>query len=618
MTEEPVASEKFRAKIEERRLREALDKPPEVTASPEFRDLVPDTGIDRSEEDQELDRFIDGIDIIDAYIRWCGKSMPHVGVGQTESIMVSCPVPTHPDKNPSAWINSKKKTWFCGTCQIGGDVYDIAAYRFGYPVPGYKDGIRFHQLRRDMAGDYGYSFVRVPGAAVPLMVPPSSESEETTEEPTTLAPVVELHDEEQFEVITYPSLNWRAVVPPDTFLDRWMQQTTIDDVPEEYHFWHGMIAISLALGRDVTLYDSHPVLANLFVCILGQSGSGKSKSRNYLDLLLREALPYDSSMTTSKGTKIIGSPASAEALVGQFSKPIYDDPGNPKAITGYGAVRGLVDFNELSSLMGRTQRQGNVLKPNLMEFYDGRETVSTISVTHGEKEARSPFCCALTTTQPLVIKRLVTQEDADSGFLNRWVFAAGPLKERQAIGGVKVDVTPAVDPLRDIAGWAAAGFEMQWDADAIQLVQLFFRDTLWPERDKDETGLLTRMDLLFKKLCLLLSANLHQTQVTVGIVQCVISMYRYLLECYSIPGTQIGTTLQSEVRNAILWQVKKAADKGKGMTASEINKSLKRRNYPLDLLVRVLDYMTQLGEIELRKANTGTVGRPTVRYHLVG
>ena len=92
-----------------------------------------------------------------------------------------------------------------------------------------------------------------------------------------------------------------------------MKAVTIDDVPEEYHFWHAMMGLGLTVGRDVSLVDNPEVYANLFVCLLGMTGSGKSKAKRYLSNVMHEAAPWDNNQKEPLGVKMIPTPASAEA-----------------------------------------------------------------------------------------------------------------------------------------------------------------------------------------------------------------------------------------------------------------------------------------------------------------
>jgi len=610
----------FQRKLEERRRKAA-----EEQAATDFThdsDLIPENPYNKTPEDIELDRVVSSIDIVDGYRRFCGKMNPVVRQGQTEGIKISCPKPSHPDNDPSAWINTKDQVWFCGGCQEGGDIYDIAAYHFGYPVPGYKEGATFHELRRSMAEAYGYSFVTIPGKVEKVMVSPTAEPPPEAQEQES---DIELSEsgrpavvEQLFEDddIIFPTLDWRPIVVPGTFMYEYMQCTTIDDVPEEYHFWNGLIALGLAIGRDVSLYDQIPVYGNIFLCLMGHTGDGKSRSYSHLRRLLKAALPYKFDDETNKGAEIVQSAGSAESLIHHFSKPVMD-PINPKMVAYYAPVRGLIEYNELSGLVGRTARVGNVIKPTLMDFYDASTTVSTSSMTHGRKVAEMPFASAFTTTQPRAFKDLIKRSDADSGFLNRWIFASGQAKTRVAVGGVSVDVGPAVKPLLEVHGWAGSGRVVQWDIEAIERFTDFYHAVLHPAQKRDDSGFLTRMDLTLKKLILLFAANQMLDVVHVDLVDAVLRMYPYLVSAYSIPAAQLGNTLAQEIQDELLRQIKRGTEKkSNGMTLREINLMIKRKKYPLDLVTKTLKYMTDLGMIEA-VASKGA-GRPTVRYRDVG
>lgn len=593
--------------------------------------------------DETLDRVVDDLDIIAAYNQYAQKGIVDPG-GRTESIKVRCPNPSHPDHNPSAWINTEKQTFMCATCG-GGDKFDIAAWYFSMPVPGYKQGRSFHELRERIAASRGYTVSRSAGVTTitaPEVLQAGTDVPEAVREvaevpadPTVgpdgahievgppvapfvdapLAAVTDIADHRAvpLELVDEIALDWKPLCPPGTFLDIYMRQTVVDDVPEEYHFWNGLLAIAAALGRDATLQDLRPVYGNLFVCILGRTGAGKSKAKYLLDLLLHEALPYSITDPFSKGVLRANAPASAEALIWMFQKKIKD-PSTGKEDNF--PVRGIVDYNELSSLVGRTQRSGNVLTPTLMQFYDMEPTVSTTSRTHGTELAVEPYACAVTTSQPKSLKGLLTQGDAASGALNRWFFAVGKSKPRIAVGGSMPDITPAIKPLKDIQGWATAVKQITWSQDALDSFTRFFVTTIEPTMKRDETDLLSRLDLLCKKLVLLFTANMQHRQVQVESIDQMKHMFDYILQCYGVPGAQVGSTLQEEIRTDILKAVvSHQSRKGVGPTARDINQLLKQRKHPLDIFNRTLKHMVEIEEINSEVVMPiGGRGRPATRY----
>lgn len=611
-----------RRREREKATREQVEKNPEFAA-----DLVPDAVYEASDADQEIDRIIGDIDPLDAYWRWIGKMKPDSRHTQNEGVVISCPIPGHNDppkggghQGYNAWINADTGLWFCGKCWEGGDVYDLAAIHMGKWNPGkeksYKKGADFHLVREKMAKDYGYTITSTPGGQK-IIVPPiiiPEEPEQHAEAPK-LADVVQLHEDDD-EEIEMPSFDWRPVVPEDTFLHEYMKAVCVDDAPEEYHFFHALIALGFALGRDATLFDSVPVYGNLFICTLGRSGVGKSKAKRHLDALLDQALPYDRSLVPSKGVKRVNAPGSAESLVYAFMEPV-EDPSNPKRVAYYAPVKGIVAFNELSALVARTNRTGSAMKPTLMEFYDMEQRVETSSMTTGGKIAEAPFASAITTSQPLALRGLLDQTDDASGFLNRWVFVPGKEKRRYSVGGVQVDVTPAVAPLQRVVGWAS-GFgrdQIEWSDQAYAAWDKFFHDTLEPMRRKQQGHMLVRLDLTLKKLMLLFAANRHERELSEQSVADALYLFPYLKAAYGVPEAQIGNSVNNEIAEVIMKQIDKYKD---GITMSKMWDNIKHRKFDRKRVLDMLTTLTKMGLIEEQAVNTGRVGRPTIRYRRAG
>lgn len=617
----------FERKLRERREAKAVVERAALDDKGIFPDeLIPDIDTSKgqlSDADHALDAAVEGIDIIDAYRRWVGKMVPDVRAGQTESIMISCPVPGHEDRNPSAWLSIDKQTWYCAACTRGGDMHDFAAWHFGYDVPGYKQAGQFGELRKQMAADFGYTFSELPGGAIEVIEP---EPEVTaSEHEATMAGLSE-EDAKELEDLTVslgmtmPKLNWQAVTPPGTFLDEYMKCCIIDDSVDEFHFFNGLMAIGMALGRQVALEDSLPVFGNLFMCALGKTGEGKSKARSYMSRVIREALPHDKTDPFTRGSKLIQSPASAESLIMSFNQQVTD-PSDPKKILGLAEVRGVIDFNELSSLMSRTNRSGSALKPTLMEFYDMSETVSTTSITTGVKEAFRPYASLHTTSQLRSLRDLVNSGDDASGFLNRWVFVLGPAKKRFSMGGRGVDVTPAVTPLKRILAWGSTfkGSDMvTMSPEGLKVYDEFFHSVIAPTQTEEDHSLFARLDLLTKKLMLLLAANKHEKVVSVDTVREMMKIVPYLIECYSLANSEIIKNEYSELANEIrAIAARQYKVDGGAVTMRQISKTLWRKNVNPGLLASTVDNLVKLGMLKIKPSPPGSKGRPTVRYEYV-
>jgi hypothetical protein len=602
----------FQKKVAERKAAKQESKP-------SFdNDLIPDLGEFTNPRNNQLDTIINQLDIVDAYVRWCGKSKPDPR-GKRESVMISCPNPSHPDKNPSAWMNLDKNTWFCGGCNIGGDIFDIAAWHFGYPVPGYKTATgEFVKLRQQMGEALGYvEQTAVGGQKYVEKIVDETEQPLATVSYTPEAVIAETEADEEPERagVTYQTIDWRSLVTPGTFLAEWMERTSEDDLPEEYYFWLGLQALGLAVGRNAYLEDAIPVYGNMYICLLGKSGFGKSRSIFRLSQLLTGAVPYDfKNPGTTTGVQMVPSPGSAESLIDSFSAPV-PDPANSKQTAYHAPVRALVKFDEMSTLIQRSGRVGSALKPTLMEFYDANAMVTLKTRGQGLTIAQEPFCSTISTTQVKSIRELITRQDADSGFLNRWIFVTGAPKANFDLMGIQIDLAYATQLLKDIHVWAKTPVPLRMDngTPARKVWSDAFYNVIQPIKEADDSDLATRLDLIIKKLIVLLSVN-EMSQPTEEIVKKACSLVEYLTGNYRILDRSIGHGQQIESEELVIARIKQWQEQYKvAPTARELSKSLKRK-LPLQQVNKILEDLVKADIISTITVNQGKVGRPTIRF----
>jgi hypothetical protein len=318
--------------------------------------------------------------------------------------------------------------------------------------------------------------------------------------------------------------------------------------------------------------------------------------------------------------KIVPRPGSGEYLVKQF---YYEgkDPSQNRSL-GPQSVTGIVDFDEMAALLAVANRQGSTVKPTIMQLADSVRDVKIGSLMRGDFLAHEPFCTITASTQPKSIRMLMSRNDAGSGFLNRWVFAGGKQKQIEAIGGrrsnISIDLTQAVEELKKVRGWGALERSIEMEDEAYEAFIQFFRKRIEPVKTKDETDLLKRIDLAFKKIMLLLTINLRKEKVPVEVVRVTMEIFDYMLECYGILNSNIGVTLMQDVMNEIQRHISRHFQKtGRGASARDIARYTNRKNYSLEQIKKALDVMTSLDIIELDKP-TSSMGRPTVRYKVVG
>lgn len=612
--------------------------------------LIPDVEVadyPRTKVDEEIDALLAGIDIVDAYRRFCGKMDPVARPGRQESIMCSCPIPGHEDKNPSAWMNNAKKTWFCGSCQQGGDLYDLAAFHFGYSVPGYKSDGTFPQLRRDIAEAYGMSFSAgitgevyvdqqgpppgpAPAPPVPPVVPAPgpplvADASAVIEDKVLGDNVVALFPDAPAEAVeamltgdtSNAFIDWEELVPHGTFLRYWMEACTVDDLPHEFYFMLGLQAIGFAAGTDVRLSDYKDVKANINLCMYGPTGAGKSRALGPYQKLLREALPYkaEDPYTAPTGVSMLSTPGSAETLIDSLAYTLHD-PGTQQVI-GHAQTHSLMKIEEFSSFVARAARPGNSLKEVLMDLYDVLDDeISIRSRGAGTTKAVNPFCQVVTTTQPRAIHAFLRRTDTESGFMNRWIFAAGtPRIEPIPYGGVQIDVDFSAKQLLQLRQWCKPGHTFTLQGQALEVWTDFFNAKLAPSKKGtvDVDSMFSRIDLMLKKIIVLFTINSKLPQPDAETVRMAISLYDYLITTYSMFGRDITFTDDTACQERLVEIVSKCELAGNRPTRREIVRAVGKK-YDLNTVERSLKMLVALEMLSESKDPPGGRGRPAIRY----
>jgi hypothetical protein len=589
-----------------------------------------------SPEQQALDEFIKLIGIEEAYNRWAGKGRVKAG-GRRESIKVRCPNPDHPDINPSAWLNKDKDVFNCARCG-GGDLWDIAAWHFGYPVPQYKqDKDSFRSLREKIGEFFGmYITTGIAGDVYlskvePQVAPLSPAAPANTEVQTEPAEVTEPANnvvytpagsefvenqttDKDLQWRKFPSIDWRSIVPVNTFLSAYLEETSKDDCPEEFHFWNGLIAVGLGVGINRYLEDSPVVYGNLFICTVGSSGTGKSKSKRHLINLLYDALPYDKTNQPPDGAQFLTGVQSGEVLIKSFQHPIVDLTTGKPTGRNWPGVKACVEFDELASLIGKASRMGSTLKTTLMELYDAPRWLASTSMSHGAVITERPFGSVITTTQYKSVRELISRADDNAGFANRWFYATGIRKRPFSVNRANIDLTRAKGLLGAIQLTARSPEVIPWDPKAEHIWDTFFHNTFVTMRDKSDQTIIQRIDLLMKKLFLLFAVNERSATVNESIVERVLSLFNHIVESYSVIESQINATEENDDTQYIIRTISRLTN-SRGPTPREIFEASKSRFGSVGRLRKMLENLVVLGIIDELKIPPGPKGgRPTSCY----
>lgn len=647
----PLRQKLQRMKWEQEQKEEAKPKPAFVKSQQEaaakyagFEDVIPEVESVAADmlgpvkdTDAKIDSILDRLSFKEAYVRYIGKMTPDErksggGIGE---VMISCPWPGHEDKNPTASYNIKSRLFHChGQCDRGGDIMDLAAIYHGMEGD-YKEGIKFHELRRKIGEDYGLKFqkntmgrwvAKTPeeikrdeeevAEAIERATAPKPEAT-VEEEPTT---VVSISTGKALEYDDgLPKIDWKEFAQPGTFIHDYVMAAKEDDCPEEWHLWFAFMALSMVSGRRVYGVERRIFYSNLFICILGDPGAGKSLAKDILVEVLEKVAPWDPEVVAPEdnGVYMLPRPGSGEALIDLFNQKYEqkDAQGKVTVSRDINNVKGFLDIDEMSDMFGRTSRQGSTLKETLQQFIDAKSKVTSHSLTTKHREAKNAFCSILTTSQPDALSKLLSEQDSNSGFLSRMIFATGKYKPIPGISTVQIDTSIPVGSLTEIYEWAQEEDRaLPWSSAALELFNQYQDEVMEPNRLAAESKIVARIRFTIKKLALLFSINKMESEITLEATELAIKMYPYLLETYKKVDSKIGRTLLSDQENAIIEWVR---DYPKGHPQQFASKSdvvqcfKNRKGFDIKGIRSILDNLIESNMLLVKEAKVvGKAKRP--------
>lgn len=649
----------FAARIAELRTNVGVPIPPPPVAAPPAPAAEAKT---EHTTDDGAKAELRSLDLLTIYRRWFNPLSERPGGGS--EVNLSCfntGFHAQGDRNPQFGINTAKNTYHCHACGISGDIIDLAANYYGLadgslrcPDKAVHEavkaageellGMQFHMTPAGWQKVPDY--VPMPVSAAPAAPPvptappvappppghvvlvqfnggPASKRESAKDLPADLAaqlptPTETGPDDWQGRAI---ALHWRDLIPMHTPMYKYLDIVTKDDSPEEYHFWNFMLLIGLICGKDVGLMDSEIVYGNLLMCIVGQTGVGKSRSERHLARLIGAALPFDPEIHDSKGVKIISGAGSGEYMLREFSHSIPDPRATktqnmPDLV--HPGVRGLVKWDELSEMVGKASGTGSTIREKVMSLYDSAGDMSFGSITSGKTTVRDPFGSVATTTQPASIRKLLTKNEVTSGFLNRWLFVSGVPKKVHP-RGTYIDTTPVIPDVRRLREYAdsiASGQRGIVDLEqaAGEAYDRYILERVVPLKRADP--IYGRVDLTFKKLTLLLAANSFEKVVTLPTVEAAKVVFDYLVRCYESFGASLVDTEENELHEAIVGKIRDQLAKNptEGLAGHAIAKALKRK-YDPETVRRGIRALEELGLVfKATPPRTGPGRRPTLYY----
>ena len=586
---------------------EPLPEVAEIPVPVEYENDIPDEVYDHPDYVPQIKQRVG---IIQAVRTW-GKQQAQIKDNRTEGVKVRCPFSHHVDNTPSAWCNTQKNTWYCGKCQVGGDVIDFYAARKHDLAPDqFHQDKQFARIVGEMADELGILIVSAadggfaveadtstwasnqPDTVVPdepelppetatvveqteegpltveMLVPGTLPPSEEASEPITLSEddvmrglAIEPELPEEEEEKDLPSYEWRDLgIKEGTFLHSWMVQAEQEMpwVPQEFYLGLGFQAIGIAMDHKTVGHTFGPLTGSTVQVYIGITGGGKSTALGRLKRLLQTATGAKRDHALASGVKLIGGVASAEAMVRRFKTEI-PDINDPKADPTEVGTNVWYSEDELAVLMSKAGRSGGGhIKQRVMKFHDFyksdpnrlEEVDDDYSVTNGASRICDTYFTGSFLTQPNSLKRIAEQHDLESGFFNRMTFWAGPARtERVLTNQQSVDPNPDYIKLYERM-WKDCQFKYRVIPFSDEALLLADNHPLKPRLQQlhGEHDMYARWQMQVLRFSLLLAVNENEPLVQERHVSAAYQfVLNYIVPCAALMIESVQATERNEV-----------------------------------------------------------------------
>jgi hypothetical protein len=200
-----------------------------------------------------------------------------------------------------------------------------------------------------------------------------------------------------------------------SFLRNYMAFTSGSEVPDNYHFWSGIFALSAVINRQVWIsMGQYALYPNLYVVLLGPPGNGKSLAMDTAQTLVEDI----------GGVNFSGDAQTKESLV-RYLRDVC-----PKSITVDGGAQVITPIamfaTELSHLLG--PNSGHMID-FLTTIYTKDKRYVTRTKNKGDDVIERPFVGLIACTTQDWITTYLKSDIIGGGFTRRVIFVNEPVGE---------------------------------------------------------------------------------------------------------------------------------------------------------------------------------------------
>ncbi|HSW91779.1 MAG TPA: DUF3987 domain-containing protein [Candidatus Saccharimonadales bacterium] len=237
-------------------------------------------------------------------------------------------------------------------------------------------------------------------------------------------------------------INYKKLVPPDSFIGRYLEYCSNSETPYAYDFWSAAWLLACAAGRGVVVSrGSASVHLNLFVIFVADSGTTRKSTA------VRSASKFARSIS-GEDVAFIESRITPEKL--EFDLAMQS--------AEYGYAYATVAIDELVKFLGQ-EKYVKGMPTLLTDLYDSPEIrTGGGTLLRGSVTLRKVFINFLSASTPSWLLRAVNPDVIEGGFTSRVIFVVAEQAKQQLAFPGEVNETLRQEiqsSLRDVRDQAA-------------------------------------------------------------------------------------------------------------------------------------------------------------------
>lgn len=352
------------------------------------------------------------------------------------------------------------------------------------------------------------------------------------------------------------------------------------EAPDQFHLGSALALAGAMIGRRVhSDYISQPLYANLYVVLVGPSGTSRK------DTAIKRALAVpqlqDGMTYVRPAYEVRRDVSSSEGIVSMLEE-------TPNV---------LLYITELSALKANAVRKGTTtINDRLIEAWDTPHRLENLS-KGSPKTAINPYLSIIAATQPGRLATGMSDEDIHSGFANRWLYIRGD-------GKPPIPRPPAMDRARAWALYQSLyrqierypeGTALAMDASANECWDAWYVRHRQPKQwTEDESAMRVRHADLIQKIALTFAVSEGAQAIHVRHLEPAMAVIDWSWAGVSQWLNDWGATEDAKLAQ----RIRDILGRRGALHKRQLQQAIGRRLGP-GVFVKTLDAMLRAGEVEI-------------------